>query len=71
MVLFALFVPLTLVNFVQVATLLLLSQQEERYILERNGNVALQNKIEDLQRNLLQVILKLFSAYTFTPIIFS
>lgn len=39
----------------KVATLLLLSQQEERYILESNVNVALQNKIEDLQRNLLQV----------------
>ncbi|KAL1833715.1 hypothetical protein ACET3Z_003366 [Daucus carota] len=39
----------------KVATLLLLSQQEERYILESNVNAALQNKLEDLQRNLLQV----------------
>ncbi|KAH7518122.1 hypothetical protein FEM48_Zijuj09G0138400 [Ziziphus jujuba var. spinosa] len=39
----------------QVATLLLLSQQEERYLLDRNVNAALQKKIEELQRNLLQV----------------
>ncbi|XP_074333033.1 uncharacterized protein LOC141670883 isoform X2 [Apium graveolens] len=39
----------------KVATLLLLSQQEERNILESNVNVALQNKIEDLQIILLQV----------------
>ncbi|KAJ1388353.1 hypothetical protein SESBI_39180 [Sesbania bispinosa] len=39
----------------KVAALLLLSQQEERHLLERNVNSALQRKIEDLQRNLLQV----------------
>ena len=39
----------------QVAALLLLSQQEERHLLERNVNAALQKKIEELQRNLLQV----------------
>lgn len=40
----------------QVAALLLLSQQEERQLLERNVNAALQRKMEELQRNLLQVI---------------
>lgn len=40
----------------QVDALLLLSQQEERHLLERNVNSALQIKIEELQRNLLQVI---------------
>ncbi|KAG9135094.1 hypothetical protein Leryth_011593 [Lithospermum erythrorhizon] len=39
----------------KVATLLLLSQQEERYLLERNVQAAQQKKIEELQRNLLQV----------------
>lgn len=39
----------------KVATLLLLSQQEERHLLERNVNAALQKKIEELQRNLFQV----------------
>ncbi|XP_011030328.1 PREDICTED: nucleoprotein TPR-like isoform X2 [Populus euphratica] len=39
----------------KVAALLLLSQQEERHLLERNVNAALQKKIEELQRNLLQV----------------
>ncbi|KAL6209957.1 hypothetical protein ACLB2K_020895 [Fragaria x ananassa] len=39
----------------KVATLLLLSQQEERYLLDRNVNAALQSKIDELQRNLLQV----------------
>ncbi|KAF5448281.1 hypothetical protein F2P56_028835 [Juglans regia] len=39
----------------KVAALLLLSQQEERHLLERNVNGALQRKIEELQRNLLQV----------------
>ncbi|KAJ0010697.1 hypothetical protein Pint_33667 [Pistacia integerrima] len=39
----------------KVAALLLLSQQEERHLLEKNVNVALQMKIEELQRNLLQV----------------
>ncbi|KAG8368490.1 hypothetical protein BUALT_Bualt15G0051100 [Buddleja alternifolia] len=39
----------------KVATLLLLSQQEERHMLESNVNAALQKKIEELQRNLLQV----------------
>jgi len=40
----------------QVDALLLLSQQEERHLLERNVNSALQIKTEELQRNLLQVI---------------
>lgn len=44
-------------DVLQVAALLLLSQQEERYILESNVNAALQNKTEELQRNLQQVIL--------------
>lgn len=39
----------------KVATLLLLSQQEERQLLDSNVNTALQRKIEELQRNLLQV----------------
>ncbi|KAK7253193.1 hypothetical protein RIF29_37713 [Crotalaria pallida] len=39
----------------KVSALLLLSQEEERHLLERNVNSALQRKIEDLQRNLLQV----------------
>ncbi|XP_020978999.1 putative ciliary rootlet coiled-coil protein 2 isoform X3 [Arachis ipaensis] len=39
----------------KVAALLLLSQQEERHLLERNMNAALQQKIEELQRNLVQV----------------
>ncbi|CAN0910258.1 hypothetical protein LINGRAHAP2_LOCUS26196 [Linum grandiflorum] len=39
----------------KVSTLLLLSQQEERHLLERNVNGALQRKIDELQRNLLQV----------------
>ncbi|KAM7265129.1 hypothetical protein ACFE04_002812 [Oxalis oulophora] len=39
----------------KVATLLLLSQQDERHLLEKNVNAALQKKIEELQRNLLQV----------------
>ncbi|KAI4298577.1 hypothetical protein L6164_032119 [Bauhinia variegata] len=39
----------------KVAALLLLSQQEERHLLERNVNSALQRKIEELQRSLLQV----------------
>ncbi|XP_042507104.1 myosin heavy chain, fast skeletal muscle isoform X2 [Macadamia integrifolia] len=39
----------------KVAALLLLSQQEERHLLEKNVNAALQRKIEELQRNLLQV----------------
>ncbi|XP_050366917.1 uncharacterized protein LOC126785317 isoform X1 [Argentina anserina] len=39
----------------KVATLLLLSQQEERYLLDRNVNAALQSKIDELQKNLLQV----------------
>ncbi|XP_024017862.1 TATA element modulatory factor isoform X2 [Morus notabilis] len=39
----------------KVATLLLLSQQEERHLLDSNVNTALQRKIEELQRNLLQV----------------
>ncbi|KAJ4963383.1 hypothetical protein NE237_023322 [Protea cynaroides] len=39
----------------KVGALLLLSQQEERHLLEKNVNAALQRKIEELQRNLLQV----------------
>ncbi|XP_021656301.2 uncharacterized protein LOC110646979 isoform X2 [Hevea brasiliensis] len=39
----------------KVAALLLMSQQEERHLLERNVNAALQKKTEELQRNLLQV----------------
>ncbi|KAJ4815367.1 myosin heavy chain-like protein [Rhynchospora pubera] len=39
----------------KVATLLLLSQQEERHLLERNMNEALLKKIEELQKNLSQV----------------
>ncbi|KAB2087974.1 hypothetical protein ES319_A04G142300v1 [Gossypium barbadense] len=39
----------------KVAALLLLSQQEERHLLEKNINAALQKKVDELQRNLLQV----------------
>ncbi|WVZ09272.1 hypothetical protein V8G54_013802 [Vigna mungo] len=39
----------------KVDALLLLSQQEERHLLERNVNSALQGKTEELQRNLMQV----------------
>ncbi|KAK6916324.1 SANT/Myb domain [Dillenia turbinata] len=39
-----------------VSALLLLSQQEERHLLERNVNAALRKKIEELQRNLLQIL---------------
>ncbi|WJX54557.1 hypothetical protein P8452_40426 [Trifolium repens] len=39
----------------KVDALMLLSQQEERHLLERNVNSALQIKTEELQRNLLQV----------------
>lgn len=39
----------------KVAALLLLSQQEERHLLERNVNAALRKKVEELQRNLLRV----------------
>nr|CAD1832423.1 unnamed protein product [Ananas comosus var. bracteatus] len=39
----------------KVDALLLLSQQEERYLLERDTNKALQQKIEELQKNLFQV----------------
>ncbi|XP_073119206.1 uncharacterized protein [Henckelia pumila] len=39
----------------KVEALLLLSQQDERHLLERNVNAALQKRIEELQRNLLQV----------------
>ncbi|KAL6545891.1 hypothetical protein OROGR_009765 [Orobanche gracilis] len=39
----------------KVEALLLLSQQEERHLLERNVNSALQKKVEELRRNLLQV----------------
>lgn len=39
----------------KVAALLLLSQQEERHLLERDVNQALQRKLEELQRNLSQV----------------
>ncbi|KAK4258856.1 hypothetical protein QN277_005256 [Acacia crassicarpa] len=39
----------------KVGALLLLSQQEERHLLERNVHSALQKKVEELQMNLLQV----------------
>ncbi|KAF3323326.1 myosin-2 heavy chain [Carex littledalei] len=39
----------------KVATLLLLSQQEERHLHERNMNEALLKKVEELQKNLSQV----------------
>lgn len=39
----------------KVSALLLLSQQEERHLLERDVNQALQRKLEELQRNLSQV----------------
>ncbi|KAJ6716471.1 MYOSIN HEAVY CHAIN-LIKE PROTEIN [Salix koriyanagi] len=39
----------------KVSALLLLSQEEERHLLERNVCMALQKKTEELQRNLLQV----------------
>ncbi|XP_024960228.1 paramyosin isoform X2 [Cynara cardunculus var. scolymus] len=39
----------------KVAALLLLSQEEERYLLESNVNAALQTKLEELQKNLIQV----------------
>ncbi|XP_074579914.1 uncharacterized protein LOC141836346 isoform X2 [Curcuma longa] len=39
----------------KVEALLLLSQQEERHMLERDLNKALQKKLEELQRNLSQV----------------
>ncbi|KAF3590289.1 hypothetical protein DY000_02021759 [Brassica cretica] len=39
----------------KVGALLLLSQQEERYLHEKNINAALQRKVDELQRNVLQV----------------
>ncbi|KAJ9551988.1 hypothetical protein OSB04_016033 [Centaurea solstitialis] len=39
----------------KVAALLLLSQEEERYLLEKNVNAALQAKLEELQTSLIQV----------------
>ncbi|MCL7028874.1 hypothetical protein MKW94_006663 [Papaver nudicaule] len=39
----------------KVGALLLLSQQDERQLLERNVNAALQEKMDELQKNLLQV----------------
>ncbi|KAL4581109.1 hypothetical protein LXL04_017318 [Taraxacum kok-saghyz] len=39
----------------KVSALLLLSQQEERYLLERNVKAALETKMAELQRNLIQV----------------
>lgn len=39
----------------KVSALLLLSQQEERHLLERETNSALQKKMEELRRNLSQV----------------
>ncbi|XP_071740374.1 uncharacterized protein [Rutidosis leptorrhynchoides] len=39
----------------KVAALMLLSQEEERYLLESNVNAALQSKLEELQSNLKQV----------------
>ncbi|XP_072090531.1 uncharacterized protein [Arachis hypogaea] len=39
--------------------------KEERHLLERNMNVALQQKIEELQKNLMQVIIShLFASNT-------
>lgn len=39
----------------KVSALLLLSQQEERHLLDRNVNAALRKRSEELQRNLIQV----------------
>ncbi|KAK1275266.1 hypothetical protein QJS04_geneDACA001723 [Acorus gramineus] len=39
----------------KVSALLLLSQQEERHLLVKDVNIALQKKLEELQRNLFQV----------------
>ncbi|XP_006297176.2 uncharacterized protein LOC17891886 isoform X1 [Capsella rubella] len=39
----------------KVGALLLLSQQEERHLHEENVNAALQQKVDELQRNVLQV----------------
>ncbi|CAN8270788.1 unnamed protein product [Cochlearia groenlandica] len=39
----------------KVGALLLLSQQEERHLHEENVNAALKEKVEELQRNVLQV----------------
>jgi hypothetical protein len=39
----------------KVGALLLLSQQEERHLHEENVNAALQQKVDELQRNILQV----------------
>ncbi|KAE8733142.1 hypothetical protein F3Y22_tig00001478pilonHSYRG00093 [Hibiscus syriacus] len=39
----------------KVAALLLLSQQEERHLLEKNVNATLQKKIGELHKNLIQV----------------
>ncbi|GAB2264845.1 hypothetical protein Droror1_Dr00028331 [Drosera rotundifolia] len=38
-----------------VSALLLLQQEEERHFMERNVNAALQKKLDELQRGLLQV----------------
>lgn len=46
----------------KVATLLLLSQQEERHLLERETNAALQQKMDELQRNLSQVTVEKIEA---------
>lgn len=54
--------------FFKVSALLLLSQEEERYLLERNVHVALKHKVEELQRNLLQVIFHLISHQYFTQL---
>ena len=56
---------ITHISIVQVAALLLLSQQEERQLLERNVNAALQKKVEELQRNILQVIFEMLFGFTY------
>lgn len=46
-----------------------MSQQEERHLLERNVNASLQKKVEELQRNLLQVIFGTILEYLNSPFI--
>ncbi|XP_020584245.1 uncharacterized protein LOC110027241 isoform X2 [Phalaenopsis equestris] len=46
----------------KVAALLLLSQEEERHLLEREMNAALQQKLEELQRHLSQVTVEKIEA---------
>lgn len=56
-----------LLSVLQVAALLLMSQQEERHLLERNVNASLQKKVEELQRNLLQVMFETILEYLNSP----